>query len=228
MNRDTVTIIQRIQESYTNILPDALTNTPTITVTDTQTTTTTKLLSDTVRYPFDSQDRTYYKIERETDPLFGPPQTTTNIIETREQSGLAFIISAKQNISEQDIHTELQLQDTDMTTSDLSLSPTFTSICDFIRTGTTITALELPHETSRDDPEAMISNGENIAIEAARITLPSQYSDDKNTVTYRDGEFDIPCETTGDSVFEYLTQNRTHREYITQHIETTFHDSTTQ
>lgn len=232
MSSDTITITQTIQDSYSDITPEAIFKSETLTLIDTTTTTTQQLLDTPHTYPFTDQQRTYYLIERYVDPLFGAPITKTNIIETREKSGLTFIIDTNTtntgNINERNIQQELALTETPVKRTDLSFSPVFKSICNFIRAGDDILSIETLYQNPDTDPETLIQNGENIPVETVRITFQPNFDTNTQRVTYSNGEFDITCENNDETVFEYVTNKQTQREYVTQIIESLFHNSKQQ
>lgn len=229
MSSEEITVTQTIQESYDDITPEAIFKSETLTLIDTATATTQPLLTPPRTYPFADQKRTYYLFERYVDPLFGTPVTKTNIIETREQSGLTFIIDTNTtntgSINERNIQQELALTDTPVTRTSLSFSPVFKSICDFIRASDDITAIETLHQDRDTTPETLIENGENIPVETVRVSLQPDFDTGAQRVTYSNGEFDIECKTSVDSIFEYVTKQQSQREYVTQLIESLFHDS---
>lgn len=219
-----MTITQTIQNECPGLTNEKLYGNELLTVTGERRVIGEQVVPADYHYEFDAQQRTYYEVERMIDPVFGAPRKVTSVIENRHESGLSFIINAPNAVNVRELQNKVTENADKNTASRITFSPTYSSICDFIRLGDSITAISTPN-TVENNVESKLRQGGVMPIEQARIMLSCSEDDESRAVTYADSEFKIVCEDVHDDLLEHAAENRTRREYVTQLIELTFHNS---
>ncbi|WP_155119459.1 hypothetical protein [Halomicrobium katesii] len=167
-------------------------------------------------YPFVNQARRYWSFEFTTDPMFGSPKSVSGVLEVREGSGFVFLILDQDTPKPDTIFSELR----DSTQTDFPIetdfSPTYKSVCDFIRSSSSIVKVDSP--TSRN-PKERIQQGENIPVEVARLRFEHEES---HSITYSDAQLSIPIDTEEGALVESVAREYSFREYVVQKFESAF------